>query len=199
MAQRCTLGAWTTNSQVVTAVSDTPTGPYVRQAIAIPPWSHNPEAIHTPDGKFVIFTLGPGKGKTVEKNCTRGDYVPDAADEAALAGELSTRANLPPPGRAPRPVNFTVHSADSPHGPWVAKTMTVHGWTNLSWTLQTPGNWNPAPIVLPDGSVRVMAHTDWGPWAGEVILEAPSWKGPYKVVGGDEIDHCDYCEEDPCA
>ena len=43
MAQRCTLGAWTTNSQVVTAVSDTPTGPYVRQAIAIPPWSHNPE------------------------------------------------------------------------------------------------------------------------------------------------------------
>ena len=100
MAQRCTLGAWTTNSQVVTAVSDTPTGPYVRQAIAIPPWSHNPEAIHTPDGKFVIFTLGPGKGKTVEKNCTRGDYVPDAADEAALVGEVSTRANLPPPGRA---------------------------------------------------------------------------------------------------
>ena len=147
----------------------------------------------------MIFTLGPGKGKTVEKNCTRGDYVPDAADEAALAGELSTRANLPPPGRAPGPVNFTVHSADSPHGPWVAATMTVHGWTNLSWTLQTPGNWNPAPIVLPDGRVRVMAHTDWGPWAGEVILEAPSWKGPYQVVGGDEIDHCDYCEEDPCA
>ena len=126
MAQRCTLGAWTTNSQVVTAVSDTPTGPYVRQAIAIPPWSHNPEAIHTPDGKFVIFTLGPGKGKTVEKNCTRGDYVPDAADEAALVGEVSTRANLPPAARAPGPVNFTVHSADSPHGPWVAATMAVH-------------------------------------------------------------------------
>ena len=73
--------------------------------------------------------------------------------------------------------------------------MEVHGWTNLSWTLQTPGNWNPAPVALPGGGVRVMAHTDWGPWAGEVILEAPSWKGPYKVVSGDEIDHCDYCEE----
>eukprot|EP01047_Picozoa_sp_COSAG01_P110520 COSAG01_NODE_39341_length_477_cov_7.809524_2_plen_36_part_01 len=36
--------------------------------------------------------------------------------------------------------------------------MPVHGWTNLSWTLQTPGNWNPAPTVQPDGSVRVMAH-----------------------------------------
>jgi hypothetical protein len=55
---------------------------------------------------------------------------------------------------------------------------------------------NPAPVVLPDGSVRVMAHTDWAPWAGEVILEAPSWKGPYTVVGSDLIDHCSYCEED---
>jgi len=72
------------------------------------------------------------------------------------------------------------------------------------------GNWNPAPVALPDGTIRVMAHTDWGEnghatpshkvgaWAGEAILEAPSWKGPYKVVGGDEIDHCNYCEEDPC-
>jgi hypothetical protein len=33
MAQRCSLGAWTTNSQVVTAVSDTPLGPFVRQAV----------------------------------------------------------------------------------------------------------------------------------------------------------------------
>lgn len=28
-------------------------------------------------------------------------------------------------------------------------------------------------------------------------MEAPSWKGPYKVVGSDLIDHCEYCEEDP--
>lgn len=71
--------------------------------------------------------------------------------------------------------------------------MVIQGW-NSSWNL---GNWNPAPVVLADGSVRVMAHTDWAPWAGEVILEAPSWKGPYKVVGSDLIDHCAYCEEDP--
>ena len=46
--------------------------------------------------------------------------------------------------------------------------------------------------------MRVMAHTSYAPWAGEVILEAPSWRGPYKVVGSDLIDHgCEYCEEDP--
>ena len=76
-------------------------------------------------------------------------------------------------------VNFTVHSASSPLGPWSATTMVIQGW-NTSWNL---GNWNPAPAMLPDGSVRVMAHTSYAPWAGEVILEAPSWKGPYKVVG----------------
>ena len=64
--------------------------------------------------------------------------------------------------------------------------------------MQTPGNWNPAPVILPDGSVRVMAHTDWAPWAGEVILEAPTWRGPYTVGNrSDLIDHCSYCEEDP--
>lgn len=53
-------------------------------------------------------------------------------------------------------------------------------------------------MILPDGSVRVMAHTDWAPWAGEVILEAPGWQGPYTVGNRlDLIDHCSYCEEDP--
>eukprot|EP01052_Picozoa_sp_SAG31_P004704 SAG31_NODE_198_length_20656_cov_5.167291_9_plen_313_part_00 len=127
-AADCGLGAWTSNSQVVTAVSDTPLGPFVRHNVAIPPWSHNPEAIHTPDGKFVIFTLGPGKGKTVEKNCTSQADVPHV--------ELSGTAHDTPPNRPPGPVNFTIHSADSPSGPWTATTLPVIGWTNLSWTLQ---------------------------------------------------------------
>ncbi len=208
MAQHCTLGQWTTNSQVVTAVSDTPLGPFVRQAIAIPPWSHNPEAIRTPDGTYVIFTLGPGKGLTHEKNCTKDGAVPLVVDgQQRLEHRVLSdgKGQTPPRGL----VNFTVHSAPNPRGPWTATTMQVYNW-NITWDLETPGNWNPAPVVLPDGSVRVMAHTDWGEnghstpshkvgaWAGEAILEAPSWKGPYKVVGGDEIDHCNYCEEDPC-
>jgi hypothetical protein len=40
-------------------------------------------------------------------------------------------------------------------------------------------NWNPAPVVMPDGSVRIMIHTDPDPWAGEVIAEAKNWRGPY--------------------
>lgn len=254
MANHCGLGQWTTNSQVVAAVSDTPLGPFVRQGVSIPPWSHNPEAIRTPDGQYVIYTLGPGFGLKKEQNCTKGATVNDdlnptcptprqdtdfegndlppacglrasSAEEccshcldhpkcssytymptahncclktAGAAGARHIRSYQSAVVRPPPPttVNFTVHSSSSPHGPWTATTMSVPGWNN-SWTLQNPGNWNPAPVVLPDGSVRVMAHTDWAPWSGEVILEAPHWQGPYRVVGGDLIDHCFYCEEDP--
>ena len=211
MAQHCTLGQWTTNSQVVTAVSDTPEGPFVRQALAIPPWSHNPEAILTADGTYVIFTLGPGKGLTHEKNCTHDgetSAVGLGPEQHTEQQQMHSDAGEKDRGDPKGLVNFTVHSAPSPHGPWTATTMQVYNW-NITWDLQTPGNWNPAPVALPDGSVRVMAHTDWGEnghatpsgnvgaWAGEAILEAPSWKGPYKVVGGDEIDHCNKCEEDP--
>ena len=53
--------------------------------------------------------------------------------------------------------------------------------------LNNGGNWNPAPVALPDGRVRVMVHTGFagflgdnqtlGGWSGEVIIEAASWKG----------------------
>ena len=189
MAQKCTLGQWTTNSQVVMATSTTPTGPFAREGIAIPPWSHNPEAVLAPDGTWVIYTLGPGFHEKKEVNCSHG--VPPA--EVEVVGAPSTR-----PAGDFISVNFTIHTSKSTKGPWTATTMVVDHW-NSSWTLQNPGNWNPAPVIdADDGSVRVMAHTDWSGWAGEVILEAPSWKGPYTVNGRDDlIDHCAFCEEDP--
>ena len=90
--------------------------------------------------------------------------------------------------------NFTMHTAPSPRGPWTASVQIIANWTNTTWNL---GNWNPAPVMLPDGRVRIMAHTDWAGWAGETILEAPSYKGPYTVKTGDELDACAFCEEDP--
>ena len=50
--------------------------------------------------------------------------------------------------------------------------------------------------MLPSGEVRVMVHTDPKPWAGETIVSAPSWRGPYTPITGD-ITTCDHCEEDP--
>lgn len=68
-----------------------------------------------------------------------------------------------------------------------------------------PGNWNPAPVALPDGRVRIMVHTGWSGtgsgttlgWSGEVIVEAPTWKGPYRMISSKDITNCTKCEEDP--
>jgi hypothetical protein len=53
--------------------------------------------------------------------------------------------------------------------------------------------------------VRIMVHTDWsritgnttGGWMGEVIVEADTWKGPYKMISSRDITDCIKCEEDP--
>ena len=60
MTRGCTLRHWTTNSEVVLALADSPTGPYTEQFQIIPPWAHNPEAILTKEGEVVVFTLGDG-------------------------------------------------------------------------------------------------------------------------------------------
>ena len=151
------------------------------------------------------WTLQPAAGCKSTANCC---YLKTSAAgrrrfKGAVSGTMGSGPPSPPPAppQPPPPAppassataNFTVHSAPAPLGPWTATTVQIEGW-NSSWNLL---NWNPAPVMLGSGQVRVMAHTNYVGWSGEVILEAPSWRGPYKVVGSDLIDHCEFCEEDP--
>lgn len=55
---------------------------------------------------------------------------------------------------------------------------------------------NPAPVAMPSGEVRMMVHTSPAPWAGEAIVSAPSWRGPYSPLTGD-VTTCSNCQEDP--
>ena len=189
-ANHCDLGQWGTNSQVVAAVSLTPAGPYVRQNVAVPAWSHNPEVVRAPDGTLVIYTLGAGQSNGPMQNCSGSVAVVPHGGGTRLSQGGGGATSSAVVGTS---ANFTVHSAAFPMGPWSATTMVIENW-NSSWNL---GNWNPAPVMQANGSVRVMAHTSYVGWSGEVILEAPSWRGPYSVVGSDLIDHCEFCEEDP--
>lgn len=194
MANNCSLGTWTTNSQVVVAVAQTkddPTGPYTRLSTAVTPWAHNPEVIRAADGTYVLFTLGNGTNHGTIKHCGGGQQEPSAAG----AGEGSDRRLQSASQSAPEStdtVGFTLHYAKSPTGPWMAHNTTISGF-QPTWNMH---NWNPAPVAMPDGSVRMMVHTDPKPWAGETVVEASTWRGPYKAVTGD-ISPCDHCEEDP--
>ena len=92
MANECGLGVWTRSSQVVHASAPTPLGPFPRSpadSVVVNPWSHNPQAIHAPDGSYVIFTLGDGWAQNgAPQNCTH------AADKAQPRPEARTAPPL---------------------------------------------------------------------------------------------------------
>ena len=135
-------------------------------------------------------------------------------------------------------MHFLIHH--SPKGGYTdQKNWKVHNATILDFPdvfrLNNGGNWNPAPVALPDGRVRVMVHTGFAGflgdnqtlagWSGEVsllrccfavfqhqaaaeslpppaplpqvVIEAASWKGPYRIITSRDITSCTKCEEDP--
>ena len=123
----------------------------MRQETVIPPWSHNPQAVLAPDGTWVIYTLGPGFGRKPEVDCN--NPFPTHGANGTKSRTNTDEAEVP--GPAITGVNFTIHTSSSPCGPWTSTTFTPVGW-NSSWTLQNPGNWNPAPVIAADGSVRIL-------------------------------------------
>lgn len=51
----CGLYAWTTNSQVIRAVSESPYGPYRKVQVILPPFAHDANVIEAPSGEIVLF------------------------------------------------------------------------------------------------------------------------------------------------
>lgn len=200
MTRGCTLRHWTTNSEVVLALADDPMGPYTEAFQIIPPWAHNPEAIETVDGEVVVFTLGDGKP-------VHGPEFPCDAPSAPTPAPAPPLPPSPPPtpGTAVHNVSMLLHHAPV-HSYFHPAAWTPHNATIVDFPVdfKWEGNWNPAPVALPDGRVRVMVHTGFSGyfnkdvgWSGEVIIEAPSWKGPYRLISARDITNCTHCEEDP--
>lgn len=59
-AGSCGLSTWSKNSQITHVTSPTLGGPYKRQEVAVPTWSHNPIVREMPDGTFVLYHIGGG-------------------------------------------------------------------------------------------------------------------------------------------
>ena len=61
-------------------------------------------------------------------------------------------------------VNFTIFYADTPSGEYKTHTAQITGWPVHSrgrpWEFGAYGNWNPAPLVHPNGSIYLLAHTE---------------------------------------
>lgn len=136
---------WLTNSEVVRAVADKPEGPYTFQEVVLPPrgaeyWdgmmTHNP-SIHKSGSTYLLYYTGT----------TYSGSMPDAEHQEPLG--LSEKAR-----EARRNQRIGLAVSKSVYGPWVRPNEPV---------LQVrPGRWdalmttNPAPCMLPDGSVLLI-------------------------------------------
>ena len=162
-----------------------PYGPFVEVEQVAPPWAHNPEAIYIPErgkafGRVAIYALGDGvpiHGKIKDCSAKR------ALHEATRKKSGNTT------------VNFTIHYSDS--GFWGSWKQHQAQIVDFPAAYSFPGNWNPAPMIMNDGRVRIVVHTnDPVTWTGEVIVEAKTWEGPYRPITKD-ITNCTRCAEDP--
>ena len=155
MTNGCSLGAWTTNSEVVHTVSEVPTGPFRYKDTAIPAFAHNPRVARAPDGTYVLFTIGRPITKGQQCDCSPGGKPHQPV-------QPSTQVTF-------------IHHATSPDGPWTA--LDPNG--TLGLTNPTPHIFlNGSVVVVGLGNCTVAGSRSQG---CAQVATAPTWRGPYTV------------------
>ena len=149
MTNGCTLRAWTTNSEVVHTVSETPAGPFRYKDTAIPAFAHNPRVVRAPDGTYVLFSIGKPVTKGQQCDCSPGRKPHQPV-------QRSTGVTL-------------VHHAATPDGPWTA--LDPNG--TLAFTNPTPHIFPNGSVVVAGlggctdagGCVQIATAPTWPPAA----------------------------------
>ena len=146
MAGHCTLSSWQGNSMIISAVSDTPDGPYNKAMKPVTaPWTHNAMISQHPNGSYFLFHIGTGRPKRPYKSCPTTPPDPFFPNGA-----------FPPGHEEPPPA--TTHVSESLDGPWRAAP-------------GVPGVNNPAVYFFENGTTLIFTRTamKWapsidGPW-----------------------------------
>ena len=151
MVNGCGIWAWCSNSQIVHAVSSTPTGAYSRKGVAQKVWSHEPTVARAPTGEFVMmFTSAPwGPNGQPPVNATH--FTPCNCTTLAST-KLCGWSDLtgPVPGVTPAPIGYLSRGmptfmsyAKTPTGPW-SSPMSIPirglGDANFAFTIRKDGS-----------------------------------------------------------
>jgi hypothetical protein len=188
MAERCTLGAYRSNSGSVAATSVQVDGPYaVREATqpdaaanwAVAPPSHCTQVkYHAPSGQYHLWHILPGNGDGQYRNCSArgssgGGGVHNGGAAVSHGGSDSGAFSQ----------NLWVHTAPTPHGPW-SKVGTQINVTDLKHNTTAVQSWCSAPYYYPNGSALLVWSGQQCPNGGGCIWAgvADSWGGPYRQV-----------------
>ena len=167
MVNGCGIWAWCSNSQIVHAVSDSPTGVFTRKAVAFPPWSHEPTVARAPTGEYVMFFTSAPWGPNGQPPVNATHYAPcdcsslDSTKKCGWSDLIDGKPGVTPPpiGYLSRGMPTFMSFAKSPEGPWSAP---------MSIPIRGLGDANFAFTIKGDGSL-------WG-MGREAVYTATNWK-----------------------
>jgi hypothetical protein len=97
----CGLTTWGTNSQITHVTAPSMLGPYRREKVAVPLWSHNPIVRQAPDGTLVMWHIGSGNAanQTPTKGyCARNGTSPCGEQVFDKCGPLVDPCAFTPSG-----------------------------------------------------------------------------------------------------
>jgi hypothetical protein len=195
LCRHASLSEWTSVSSSAHMVADSPAGRYTwggEQCVgeictpSIVPWSHNTVLLEDDDAgaqKYQIWHVGDSSAD------------PSKWSPCFNFSEVGTPLALPRPAAAqrsptqPSPGNAAyVATGPSLSGPWTKWDNNGQIGINFtgSWTNSLAGN--PAPLVMPDGSINlyftaVPCPPNSGAKASNCIAVAssPTWEGPFQM------------------
>ena len=171
MAIGCGLNVWNTGSRVVHATAGAPGEAFVVEGFATPAEVHNPHAVRTPNGTWLLFHIGTGNWTGGRSGGLPQGFIQDCS--ASGNGTTPARVTLAPTPAAPAgfEAGYAVHTSQSPYGPWVPAFFPLlppfRGFLNECN--------NPAPLILSNGSLALVCR--FANTTG-TIYSAPSWDAP---------------------
>jgi hypothetical protein len=120
ITHNCGLYSWTTNSQVIRAVSSDPCGPYIKEQVILPVFSHDANVILAPTGEIVLFVTA--RRGVVPVNCTPG------SSSEQIYNKFASTSMTPPKD------TYMLY-APHPSGPWSEPVLVLNStiWNQDYW------------------------------------------------------------------
>lgn len=173
------IKTWISNSQVVHAVADKPTGPYKRKAVVWPVFAHEPTVARAPTGEYVMYFTGGGPAR--------------GQKQIPCTGKSCNGFNGTSDLSCPNDQQCTV---DEPLSSWMSWTADPNGPWSEPALVPAPGggDTNLASVIFSNGSMfglgrpgHFWASSDWRNVSQYTIgMTAGDLKGEDPMVWIDE-------------
>jgi hypothetical protein len=187
ITHECPLILFMNNSAVVRAEASAPQGPYTHAQTVLPPFHHNPQVFGpTPDGYYLLFSIGNDNDPSVQISCQGG--VPE---QCTLRNNSFCRGSHMPTSNG----RVNLAYSRSVYGPWEQKVILPYDASGDlgAWNCE---NNNPTATILPNGTIVLVYRADeckaaagGGAGGGEAlgVAVAAHWNASYVRRAGDPI------------